>query len=138
MLFYYLFSFVQIYHNDNALFQKTYMFLGAVIEHLDAVKDSIIPTIQQNVGLALLSILIPLAIAILQDALKKKDEYATEEFSVLDMHTILDYVFQIKYLIVFALLIFLPFFSGKHLQVTYDLLKLFYHLLELGFKYILF
>jgi len=67
-----------------------------------------LPSIFQNIGLALLSILIPLAIAVLTDVYQKKGKQESD-FSQLDLQVILDNVFRIKRLLVYSLLIFLPF-----------------------------
>jgi len=61
----------------------------------------------QGIGLALLTILIPLAIAILADIYQKRRE-ENKEFIYLDLHVILDNVFNIKLLILSVFLIFLP------------------------------
>jgi hypothetical protein len=64
----------------------------------------------QGIGLALLTILIPLAIAILADIYQKRKK----EYAYLDLHVILDNVFKIKIIILSVFLIFLPmFFLGN-------------------------
>lgn len=66
-----------------------------------------ISTIIQNAGLALLTILVPLAIAVLEDTNRKqKDEKRL--LADLDLHVILDHVFQIPKLLVCTTFIFLP------------------------------
>ncbi|MCK4376605.1 MAG: hypothetical protein KAV97_00080 [Actinomycetia bacterium] len=65
------------------------------------------PNIIQGIGLALLTILIPLAIAILTDVYQKRRD-GKIEFANLDLHVILDNVFKIKLLILSVFLIFLP------------------------------
>jgi hypothetical protein len=67
-----------------------------------------LPMVFYNVGLALLTILIPLAIAILADFYQKRGD-KTADFVELDLLVILDCVFQIKQLILYSLLIFTPF-----------------------------
>lgn len=67
-----------------------------------------VPTVFETLGLALLGILIPLTIAVLQDLLQKKGEEDTN-FSVLDLHVILDRVFQVKLLLLFSAFVFVPF-----------------------------
>jgi hypothetical protein len=67
-----------------------------------------IPSVLNNTGLALLTILIPLAIAILQEVYQKKKNKG-EDFAELDLQTILDAVFRIKRLIMLTTLTFLPF-----------------------------
>lgn len=126
-LFDYPYNILYNYPCDRLLFQKVYMALSSLIEYLENVANSRIPTILQNVGLALLSILIPLAIVILTQALQTKTELKSdlqpkeelksdlqakeqksENFSSLDLHVILDYVFQIKLLVTATILIFFP------------------------------
>jgi hypothetical protein len=67
-----------------------------------------LPVVFQTLGLALLGILIPLTIAVLQDLLQKKEEEDTN-FSILDLHVILDRVFQVKSLLLFSAFVFVPF-----------------------------
>jgi len=59
--------------------------------------------------LALLTILIPLAIAVLADIYQKRKK-EDKEYAYLDLHVILDNVFNIKLLIVSVFFIFLPMF----------------------------
>jgi len=71
---------------------------------LERVSD--LPNILRGLGIALLTILIPLAITILVDAYqKRKDEKS--EFKNLDLHVILDGIFKIKQLLFYVILIFL-------------------------------
>jgi hypothetical protein len=65
------------------------------------------PNIIQGIGLALLTILIPLAIAVLADIYQKRKE-DKKEYAYLDLHVILDNVFNIKLLILSVFFIFLP------------------------------
>lgn len=67
-----------------------------------------IPTVFETIGLALLGILIPLAIVVLQDILQKSVDIK-DDHSIVDLHVILDKVFQLKYLIFFSSMVFLPF-----------------------------
>lgn len=67
-----------------------------------------LPTVFGTIGLALLGILIPLTIAILQDIMQKKGEQGGN-YCVLDLHVILDKVFQTKRLIFYSALVFFPF-----------------------------
>jgi hypothetical protein len=67
-----------------------------------------LPTVFGTIGLALLGILIPLTIAILQDIMQKKGEQCGN-YCVLDLHVILDKVFQTKRLIFYSALVFFPF-----------------------------
>ncbi len=73
------------------------------------------------IGMALLTILIPLAIAILADYYQKRGDQKIE-FADLDLHVILDEVFKFKLLLIYTALIFLPTMfwetfssSGSHL-----------------------
>ena len=68
-----------------------------------------LPNIIQGIGLALLTILIPLAIAVLADIYQKR-KAEEKDFVYLDLHVILDNVFNIKLLILSVFLIFLPMF----------------------------
>jgi hypothetical protein len=81
-------------------------FIQEVIRLVEGLNE--LPSLFHNIGLALLSILIPLAIAILIDVYQKKKD-RTEDFVELDLQVILDCVFQIRRLIAFNLLIFFPF-----------------------------
>jgi hypothetical protein len=76
-----------------------------LIENLEKIND--LPVYIQNIGLALLGILIPLAIAILTEVYRKRGS-PEEELSELDLQVILDNVFRIKRLLAYTLLIFLP------------------------------
>ena len=88
------------------IIDKIYDFL---IIHLSEPLSKInnFPNIIQGIGLALLTILIPLAIAVLADIYQKRRE-ENKEFTYLDLHVILDNVFNIKLLILSVFLIFLP------------------------------
>ena len=90
------------------IIDKIYDFL---IIHLSEPLSKInnFPNIIQGIGLALLTILIPLAIAVLADIYQKRRE-ENKEFTYLDLHVILDNVFNIKLLILSVFLIFLPMF----------------------------
>jgi hypothetical protein len=77
-----------------------------ILKRLEGLNE--LPLVFQNIAIALLSILIPLAIAILVDIYQKKKD-KEEDFVVLDLHVVLDRVFQIKRLIIFSLLMFFPF-----------------------------
>ncbi len=69
-----------------------------------------IPNIIQNTALALLTVLIPLAIAVLEDTNRKRMSNKKRLLGGLDLHVILDYVFQIPKLLLWISLIFLPLF----------------------------
>ncbi|HZK11415.1 MAG TPA: hypothetical protein VFD10_03570 [Atribacterota bacterium] len=79
------------------------------------------PNIIQGIGLALLTILIPLAIAVLADIYQKR-KGEEKDFVYLDLHVILDNVFKIKLLIVSVFLIFLPMFFWEILIGLYKLI----------------
>ena len=81
------------------------------------------PNIIQGIGLALLTILIPLAIAVLADIYQKRRE-ENKEFIYLDLHVILDNVFNIKLLILSVFLIFLPMFFWDILIGSYRLITI--------------
>jgi len=88
------------------IIDKIYDFL--IIHFIEPLaKINNFPNIIQGIGLALLTILIPLAIAILADIYQKRRE-ENKEFTYLDLHVILDNVFNIKLLILSVFLIFLP------------------------------
>jgi hypothetical protein len=67
-----------------------------------------VPTVFETAGLALLGLLIPFAIVILQDVLGKRDEVKNPT-SIWDKAVILDNVFKFKPLIVLSGLVFIPF-----------------------------
>jgi len=77
----------------------------------------------QGIGLALLTILIPFAIAILADVYQKRRE-GKSEFTDLDLHVILDNVFKIKIIILSIFLIFLPMFFWEILTGLYKLIAI--------------
>jgi hypothetical protein len=64
-----------------------------------------LPTVFEDVGLALLSILIALAIAILTDIFQKKES----DFADLDQLVILKSIFKVTRIVAYALIIFFPF-----------------------------
>jgi len=79
--------------------------LSWIFDGLNKYND--MSSLMQGVGLALLTILIPFAIAVLTDVLQKKKDKSIE-FAELDLHVVLDHVFEVKHLILFNILIFLP------------------------------
>jgi len=89
------------------------------IEPLSKINN--FPNIIQGIGLALLTILIPLAIAVLADIYQKRKN-KEKEFVYLDLHVILDNVFNIKLLILSVFLIFLPMFFWEILIGLYKLI----------------
>jgi hypothetical protein len=68
-----------------------------------------LPYFLQNIGLATLGILIPLAVAILTDVLQAKKNKEEADFANLDLHVILDHVFSIRQLVLYAFITFAPF-----------------------------
>ncbi len=80
-------------------------FIIHITEHLSKMNN--FPNVIQGMGLALLTILIPLAIAVLADVYQKRKN-KENEFVDLDLHVILDHVFNIRLLIVSVLLMFVP------------------------------
>jgi len=67
-----------------------------------------LPSAIQAIGIALLTIFIPLAIATLQDIYRRKRREDNAEFVDLDFNIILDKVFGIKRLLLYAAFIFIP------------------------------
>ena len=69
-----------------------------------------LPTVMQNTGLALLTILIPLAIVILTEVYKERLNSKKMEipFVELDLHVVLDHIFKVKWLIFYSIITFLP------------------------------
>ncbi len=82
------------------------------------------PDRMQTIGLALLAILIPLAIAILNDVLQKK-RGNDKDFAELDLHVILDEVFGIRKVLLCISLIFLPLFFWQHPSISFFKILLF-------------
>jgi hypothetical protein len=103
-----------IYGIDFVLLTISKMFEGP---------NSSLPSVIQNLGLALLSILIPLAIAILTDLYQKK---GSEKASLtqLDLQVILDRVFRIKRLLVYGILTFLPFIFWENSNVLFRMIEI--------------
>lgn len=67
--------------------------------------NSDFPTLAQNVGMASLTILIPVAIVIFS---------SDKDFRELDNHLILDHIVQAKFLLIYSALMFLPMFFWKY------------------------
>lgn len=76
-----------------------------IFNKLEKLND--LANVMQNIGLALLTILIPLAIAILTNVYRKREDQNIE-FRDLDLHVILDKIFKIKKLLIYNALIFFP------------------------------
>jgi hypothetical protein len=74
-------------------------------EHLSKMNN--FPNVIQGICLALLTILIPLAISVLADIYQKRKN-KENEFVDLDLHVILDNVFNIRLLIFSVFLMFIP------------------------------
>jgi hypothetical protein len=106
--------------NNNTLFQdfKTITLLANNV--LQTSLDSNLPLLLQNLGLALLSVLIPLAIVILTEFYQKKGQ-EDRSFADVDLRVILDTVFQVKGIIVYSLIVFLPFIFWNN---SYGFLRL--------------
>jgi len=90
---------------------------------------NIFPDLLWAIGMALLTILIPLAIAILGDILQKRKNKELD-FVELDLHVILDNVLQFKELLILMALIFVPSFMwrntlGKVIILIYWLIGIF-------------
>jgi uncharacterized integral membrane protein len=73
-----------------------------------------LPYFLQNIGLASLGILIPLAVAILTDVLQAKKNKEEADFADLDLHVILDHVFSIRKLVLYAFITFALLSSGRY------------------------
>jgi len=81
------------------------------------------PNVIQGISLALLTILIPLAIAVLADIYQKRKD-KEKEFVYLDLHVILDKVFNIRLLILSVFLIFIPMLFWDILISSYRLIAI--------------
>ena len=90
-----------------AIYKIYDFFIIHFTKHLSKMNN--FPNVIQGIGLALLTILIPLAIAILADIYQKRRE-EKGGFIDLDLHVILDRVFNIRLIILSVFLIFLPMF----------------------------
>lgn len=80
-----------------------------------------LPSLIPNLGLALLSILIPLAIVILTDFYQKKGK-EDKSLSELDLRVILDTVFQVKRIVFYSILVVLPY---AFWDISYGFIRLF-------------
>lgn len=88
-------------------------------------KMDYLPSVIQGICMALLTILIPLAIAILTNVLYRKREDQNIEFRDLDLHVILDKIFKIKkLLIIYITLIFFPIIFWEISPGTIRLLEM--------------
>jgi len=96
-------------------------FINGITQWLNNADN--LPVYIQNLGLALLGVLIPLAVAILIEFYRKKRE-PEKEFSELDLHVILDNVFNLKRLILCTLIIFFPYLFWKVSNGSLRLLEL--------------
>ena len=105
-------------------------FIYELIKPIEELNE--LPLIFYNIGLALLGILIPLAIAILADVYQKKKD-RTVDFVELDLQVILDHVFQIKQLIIYSLLIFFPFAFWEFSPAPFRILEVVLSLIGICF-----
>jgi len=85
-------------------------------------KNDNLASLLQGVGMALLTILIPLAIAVLTGFLEKKSKREEYEnggsFFVFELHMVLDYILDIKQLLWSSALIFLPVLFWEKSSLT--------------------
>lgn len=91
-----------------------------------------LPMLLCNIGLALLTILVPLAIAILADFYQKRRD-KTMDFAELDLLVIVDCVFQIKWLMLYSLMIFFPFVFWEFSPALLRLIEIFLSLIGIYF-----
>ncbi|HUS50507.1 MAG TPA: hypothetical protein VMZ91_10105 [Candidatus Paceibacterota bacterium] len=96
-------------------------FIIHITEHLSKMNN--FPNVIQGMGLALLTILIPLAIAVLADIYQKRKN-KEKEFVDLDLHVILDNVFNIRLLIFSVFLMFIPMLFWDILIGLYKLIPI--------------
>ena len=96
-------------------------FIIHITEHLSKMNN--FPNVIQGIGLALLTILIPLAIAVLADIYQKRKN-KENEFVDLDLHVILDNVFNIRLLIFSVFLMFIPMLFWDILIGLYRLIPI--------------
>jgi len=96
-------------------------FIIHITEHLSKMNN--FPNVIQGMGLALLTILIPLAIAVLADIYQKRKN-REKEFVDLDLHVILDNVFNIRLLIFSVFLMFIPMLFWDILIGLYKLIPI--------------
>jgi hypothetical protein len=76
-----------------------------------------IPSLAQNIGLALITLLVPIALALLSD---KKNI----EFEALDKNVILDYIVRSKDILLFLGFIFIPPFFWNHSDLTWRYIEI--------------
>jgi len=96
-------------------------FIILFTKHLSKMNN--FPNVIQGIGLALLTILIPLAIAVLADIYQKRKN-KENEFVDLDLHVILDNVFNIRLLIFSVFLMFIPMLFWDILIGLYRLIPI--------------
>ena len=96
-------------------------FIILFTKHLSKMNN--FPNVIQGIGLALLTILIPLAIAVLADIYQKRKN-KENEFVDLDLHIILDNVFNIRLLIFSVFLMFIPMLFWDILIGLYRLIPI--------------
>ena len=107
--------------------QDTAFLLQKANDMLQRGLGSNLPSLIQNLGLALLTILIPLAIVILTDFYQKKGK-EDKSLSELDLRVILDTVFQVKRIVFYSILVFSPFVFW---DISYGFIRLFETVLSL-------
>lgn len=92
------------------MFNNLVSYLSDISWRFAAATDSaeLLPSLMSTVGIALLTILVPFAIAILSNFLRWESEKREDAFLALDLYVILDKVFVIRNLLSSAALIFLP------------------------------
>ena len=83
---------------------------------LELLLNKDFPALAHNIGLALITILIPVGILLLGDK---------REFEELDKHVVLDYITQSKKIIGYIILIFFPFLFWKSSFITGRIIEIF-------------
>ena len=81
-------------------------FLNLFSQLFDSAQN--IPTLMQTVGVALLTVLIPFAIAILSNFLRRGEQGKDSAFLMLDLYVILENIFVVRYILMSAFLILIP------------------------------
>jgi len=77
------------------------------LENLDNL-----PQILIGLTMALLTVLVPLAVAIVMDIYQRRRE-TEEDYSKLDLHVVLEDIFQIRLLVLWVILIFVSLFAWE-------------------------
>lgn len=118
---------LQLFDGLKGMVQDTAFWLQKANDMLQRGLGSNLPSLIQNLGLALLTILIPLAIVILTDFYQKKGK-EDKSLSELDLRVILDTVFQVKRIVFYSILVFSPFVFW---DISYGFIRLFETVLSL-------